>query len=72
MTAIVGGLRPLSEAILLILLTRALKVGMEIRPGIHPSQYSTARRAEAGVAPQYQYGGGPPTGLGSIVTSLKL
>jgi hypothetical protein len=29
---------------------------MVIRPGIQPSQYSIARRTEAGVLPQYQIG----------------
>ena len=51
--------------------TRLASVAIEIRPGIHPSQNSTASRAERGVAPQYQNGTRPPTGLGSIVTSWK-
>ena len=50
---------------------RLAMVASEMRPGIHPSQNSTASRAERGVAPQYQNGTRPPTGFGSMVTSLK-
>jgi hypothetical protein len=42
-----------------------------MRPGIHPSQNSTASRAERGVAPQYQNGMRPPSGFGSTLTSSK-
>src|SRR5687768_9925264 len=68
-TAAVGVGRPAASDSSRIFSTRARNVASVIRPGIQPSQYSTARRADAGVAPQYQNGGGPPTGLGSIVTS---
>ena len=68
-TAMVGGGGPRPSDSSRIVSTRARKVASEIRPGIQPSQYSTARRADAGVAPQYQNGTGPPTGFGSIVTS---
>ena len=71
MIAGVGSGRPASSESLRIVSTRARNVASDSRPGIQPSQYSTARRADAGVPPQYQNGGGPPTGFGSIVTFSK-
>src|ERR671931_1044550 len=56
MAAGVGISRPASAAIWRSLATRLRKVLMVIRPGIQPSQYSIARRTEAGVLPQYQIG----------------
>src|SRR5919206_5328123 len=52
----VGISRPASAARLRNASTRLRKVLMVIRPGIQPSQYSTARRTEAGELPQYQIG----------------
>ena len=49
---------PCSAAISRILATRASYVGKVMRPGSQPSQKSTARRAEAGVAPPHQTGTG--------------
>ena len=51
---------------------RLAMVPSEIRPGIQPSQNSTANRADRGVAPQYQNGTRPPTGFGSIDTSWNV
>jgi hypothetical protein len=39
--------------------TRFSMVRNVILPGIHPSQYSAALRADAGVAPPYHSGIGP-------------
>src|ERR687886_1715150 len=52
----VGISRPASAAIWRRRSTRLRKVLMVMRPGIQPSQYSMARRTEAGVLPQYQIG----------------
>ena len=50
---------PFSATNSVIFATRFSMVFKVIRPGIQPSQYSAARRAEAGVAPPYQNGIGP-------------
>ena len=57
--------RPLAAVISRMVATRSAMVSRVVRPGIQPSQYSAARRAERGVAPQYQNGTGAP-GLGSM------
>src|SRR5919202_3013058 len=59
MAAGVGISRPTSAAIWRSLATRLRNVLMVMRPGIQPSQYSTARRTEAGELPQYQIGMAP-------------
>src|SRR5581483_144421 len=51
-------------------LTILLKVAVGMRPGIQPSQYSAARRTDAGVPPPYQIGIGF-FGVGLSSTSLK-
>ena len=71
MTATVGIRLPCSSESVRIVSTRLRKVASAMRPGIQPSQYSTARRADAGVFPQYQKGTGPPSGFGSMVTLSK-
>src|SRR5919199_3667985 len=52
----VGTARPAAAAIWRSFSTRLRNVLMVMRPGIQPSQYSTARRTEAGELPQYQTG----------------
>jgi hypothetical protein len=52
----VGISRPTSADIWRSFATRLRKVLMVMRPGIQPSQYSIARRTEAGELPQYQIG----------------
>src|SRR5690349_556293 len=51
-------------------LTILLNVAVGMRPGIQPSQYSAARRTDAGVPPPYQIGIGF-LGVGFNSTSLK-
>ena len=64
-TATVGMGRPLRAVSSRIVAARSAMVSRVVRPGIQPSAYSAASRAERGVAPQYQNGTGRP-GLGSM------
>src|ERR1051326_7964543 len=71
--AAVGTGLPASAASLRSRWTRLRKVLKVIRPGIQPSQYSTARRADAGELPQYQIGIlRSADGVGWISTLSKL
>ncbi len=58
-TPTVGIGRPFSATSSRMAPTRFRIVSRVMRPGIQPSQYSAARRADAGVAPPYQNGIGP-------------
>ena len=72
MTPASGRGRPASAAKRSMRSTRSRTSRRGIRPGIQPSQYSTARRAAALLFPPYQMGmasGRPGTGL--MATSWK-
>ena len=69
-TATVGIGRPFAAVSSRMARARSSIVNSVVRPGIHPSAYSAASRADLGVAPQYQ-NGMDSAGLGSIVMFSK-